>query len=92
MPKLLSSALAALLISTPGPGPQDKPRDPAPLLTFQSLDRNHDRKITREEFADAFARLDRNHDGVITPDEASGQESRGPKGKKPKPGQGKRRR
>jgi hypothetical protein len=92
MSKLLSSALAALLLSTPDAGPQDKPRDPASSLTFQSLDRDHDGKVTREEFADAFARLDRNHDGVITSDELSGRESRGPKGKKSKPGQGKRRR
>ena len=87
MSKLLSSALAALLLSTPGA----TPCDPAPSLTFQSLDRDHDGKVTPEEFADAFARLDRNHDGVLTSDEVSGQESRGPKGKKPKPGQGKRR-
>ena len=88
MSKLLSSALAVFLFGNPG----TEPRDPAPSLTFQSLDRDHDGKVTRGEFADAFARLDRNHDGVITSDEVSGQESRGPKGKKPKPGQGKRRR
>lgn len=94
MSKLLSSALTALLLvhaGAPEPGLRDRPRDPAAPLTFKSFDQDRDGKVTREEFADAFARLDLNHDGVITADEMSDRESRTPKDRKSKPGKGKRR-
>jgi hypothetical protein len=49
-------------------------RDSA-VKTFARLDRNHDCKLDRDEFAASelryFARLDRNNDGVITRDETT---------------------
>jgi Ca2+-binding EF-hand superfamily protein len=91
MSRLITSALAALLLSAPEPGPKDKPSSAA-HFSFKSFDHDGDGKITREEFSDTFARLDRNHDGVLTPDEMSGQPSHAPKDKqgKPRPGKSKR--
>ena len=91
MSRLITSALAALLLNAPDPGPKDKPPAAAPV-TFKSFDHDGDGKVTREEFSEAFARLDRNHDGVLTSDEWPGQTSQAPKPQrgKPKPGKSKR--
>lgn len=93
MSRVITSALAALLLNTPEPGPQDRPVSAAPL-TFKTFDHDGDGKVTREEFAGAFARLDRNHDGMLTADEMPGQASHAPKERKSKvkPGKGGRKR
>ncbi len=93
MMKLIGGTLAALLLATNG-NDQDKHRNPpaAPSISFRSLDRDGDGKITRDEFMNAFATLDRDHDGVLTADELSPGPAHGPKAKpgKSKSGRAKR--
>jgi len=91
--KTLSGPLTALLLSLPAGDPQERHRpapDPVLALSFKSLDRDHDGKVSREEFGEAFAMLDRNHDNLLTPEELSGGKTPGPKKGKPAPAKGKR--
>ena len=97
MVKLLGGTLAVFLLGSASSGPQDKHKpassgDPQVTFSFRQLDSDGDGKVTREEFAQAFARLDRNHDGVLTADEAGGHGPTAPKEKrgKAKPAKGKR--
>lgn len=78
--RLITSAMASMLFSAAGfaqdssriPGPTSPALDPAPKLSFQTLDRNRDGKLTPDEarantsVAAKFAVADKNGDGSLS--------------------------
>ncbi|HZE96741.1 MAG TPA: hypothetical protein VE981_06930 [Planctomycetota bacterium] len=99
MLRAIGGTLAALLFTTPGPGPQDKPHGQPPAqhsvtFAFKDLDVDGDGKVTREEYMESFRRLDRNQDGVLTAEELPVKDAHSSKDKsgKSKPGKRKARR
>lgn len=75
---ILLGFLGLAALGAPGPALTQAP-GPEPAEVFQSLDKNRDGKLSRDEFAaiwkdpragaEAFQKWDADRDGVITPEE-----------------------